>query len=95
MSQPTIINPSGGSVLNGTSAFKFSRSRQHLKYAVQLKHGAQIVKCITVSVDVSGGMPPPAIKRRLTEKVIQFIQNAYPGYVGMTGIIVGRIDLEI
>jgi hypothetical protein len=77
------------------NGFEHSRNRRFLKYAVQVRQGNQIVKCISVSVDVSGGMPPPAIKRRLTERVIQFIANAYPGQKGLTGVIAGRIDLEI
>ena len=78
-------------------SFEFNRNRRLLEYAVQIRDDKanQVVKCILVSVDVSGGMPPPAIKRRLTEKVINFIANAYPGQLQLRGIVVGRIDFRI
>lgn len=93
-----ILPPSfGGSTPFVANGFEHSRNRRMLKYAIQVRDDAkgQIIKCITVSVDVSGGMPPPAIKRRLTEKVINFITQAYPGQLQLRGIVVGRIDMEI
>lgn len=92
-----ILPPSLGSQPFVANGFDHSRNRRFLKYAVQVRDdkAGQIIKCLTVSVDVSGGMPPPAIKRRLTEKVINFIAQAYPGQLNLRGIVVGRIDLEI
>jgi len=93
-----IIPPSyGGARPFVANGFEHSRNRRVLKYAIQVRDDAanRIIKCLTVSVDVSGGMPPPAIKRRLTEKVLNFIANAYPGQLNLRGIVVGRIDLEI
>lgn len=91
---PPSFNGSQPFVANG---FEHSRNRRVLKYAVQVRDdkAGQIIKCLTVSVDISGGMPPPAIKRRLTEKVINFIAQAYPGQLNLRGIVVGRIDIEI
>lgn len=94
MSELIMPGSGNGFVPNG---FNRSVNRRSLKYAVQIKDEKrqQIVKCITVSVDIAGGMPPPAIKRKLQEKVIGFISNAYPGQLGLRAIIVGRVDIEI
>lgn len=77
--------------------FNFSRNRRALKYAVQVRDdkAGKTILCFVVSVDIAGGMPPPAIKRRLTEKVLNFIANRFPGQLQLRGIVVGRVDHEI
>ena len=66
-----------------------------IRYAVRIQDRGRPFHLIVVNLTVPRMCTPNRIKEMLNRKIIDYIQLRFPAQLGLTAVILGRVDHEL